>query len=74
MGKQGLAPALVSLYAPSPLMATGAGHPAAGEIQWSKGRTLLLLKRLRAGQGGRPRLQMRAGREANPDRETSGRR
>lgn len=51
MGKQGLAPALVSLYAPSPLMATGAGHPAAGETLWSKGRTHLLLNRLGAGQG-----------------------
>lgn len=30
MGKQGLAPALVSLYAPSPLMATGASRSAAG--------------------------------------------
>jgi len=50
MGKQGLAPALVSLYAPSPLMATGAGHPAAGETLWSKGRTHLLLNRLGAGR------------------------
>lgn len=54
MGKQGLAPALVSLYAPSPLMATGAGRPAAGETLWSKGGTHLLLDRLGAGQGGKP--------------------
>ncbi|KHA56062.1 hypothetical protein NM74_13355 [Aeromonas hydrophila] len=40
---RGLAPALVSLYAPSPLMATGAGRSAAGETLLSKGRTLLLL-------------------------------
>lgn len=53
MGKQGLTPALVSLYAPSPLMATGAGHPAAGETLWSKGRPLLLLNRLGAGLGGK---------------------
>ncbi|AGM44992.1 hypothetical protein U876_06585 [Aeromonas hydrophila NJ-35] len=50
MGKQGLAPALVSLYAPSPLMATGAGRSAAGETLLSKGRTHLLLNRLGAGQ------------------------
>ncbi len=54
MGKQGLTPALVSLYAPSLLMATGAGRPTAGETLWSKGRTLLLLNRLGAGQGGKP--------------------
>ncbi|CAJ1796840.1 hypothetical protein OPFLODJI_01269 [Aeromonas hydrophila] len=50
MGKQGLAPALVSLYAPSPLMATGACHSAAGETLLSKGRAHLLLNRLGAGR------------------------
>lgn len=51
MGKQGLAPALVSLYAPSLLMATGAGHSAAGETLLSKGRTQhLLLNHLGAGR------------------------
>ncbi len=55
MGKQGLAPALVSLYAPSPLMATCASRPAAGETLWSKGHTHLLLNHLGAGQGGKPR-------------------
>ncbi len=48
MGKQGLTPALVSLYAPSLLMATGAGRSAAGETRWSKGGPLLLLNCLGA--------------------------
>lgn len=61
MGKQGLAPALVSLYAPSPLMATGAGRSRAGETLWSKERTLLLLNRLGAGR------QTRTGRQAEGD-------
>ncbi len=64
MGKQGLAPALVSLYAPSPLMATGASRSAAGETLLSKVCPPLLLNRLGAGrqtkaadegwQGGKP--------------------
>ena len=72
MGKQGLAPALVSLYAPSLLMATGAGRPTAGETLWSKGRTLLLLNRLGAGQGGRLGQQIRAGRQTRTGRQAEG--
>ena len=72
MGKQGLAPALVSLYAPSPLMATGASRSAAGETPLSKGRPLLLLKRLGAGQGGLSGQQIRAGRQTRTGRQAEG--
>lgn len=50
MGKQGLTPALVSLYAPSPLMATSTSRSAAGETLLSKGCPPLLLNRLGAGR------------------------
>ena len=69
---RGLTPALVSLYAPSLLMATGAGRSAAGEILWSKGRTLLLLNHLGAGQGDRPGQQIRAGRQTRTGRQAEG--
>ncbi|CAD7492122.1 hypothetical protein KBAD11_29490 [Aeromonas dhakensis] len=69
---RGLAPALVSLYAPSPLMATGAGHSAAGETLWSKGRPLLQLNHLGAGQGGRSGQQIRAGRQTRTGRQAEG--
>ncbi|KWR66881.1 hypothetical protein ATO50_12395 [Aeromonas hydrophila] len=70
MGKQGLTPALVSLYAPSPLMATSTSRSAAGETLWSKGRPLLLLNR--QGQGGRPGQQIRAERQTRTGRQAKG--